>query len=709
MKKTLLYISLVPFVFGLYAQNDNLKKFEEADFYNVSNIPTPEGATLEVGGLATMPDGRLAVSTRRGEIWLIENPEVKNDSRPRFIKYAEGLNEILGLAYKDGYLYCVQRGELTKLIDSNKDGRADIYETVVSWPLSGNYHEYGFGPKVDKDGNFIISLNVGFNGDKGKWYEATSKQQFGGWLLKISPDGKIMPWSAGHRSPCGVFVHPITNEYFYTDNQGDWMGSGGLTHCEKGDFVGNPAGLVWTTHPDSPLKLTHSDFCKIIGMCTDDPSRGVDVAMWDIPDTASSIVEAKKRLPQLKTQAVVLPHSIMGQSTSDVIYLHEGNKFAPHFVGQLIVGDQYASKIMRVDLEKVKGVYQGVAFDLRKDFSSGVLRFAWANDGSLFVGMTNRGWGSIGKQPWGLQRVVWTQKTPFEMKTIKAMPDGFEIEFLQAVNKDQASDPAAYSVTSFTYKYHSRYGSPIINDTICPVKAAVVSEDGKKVRLVVDLLREGYVHEIKVNDVASADNVELLHNAGYYTLNKIPDGEKVKLTAAMMHKQHTVKKAEEKPKAVAQPVAKKPLPAVAKAAPAANTYGGKCVTSMPVAWGGNADKTVNLATRPGLMFDQAKVTVKAGSKIKLTFNNNDDMQHNVVITKPGKADAVGETATNMGLEGPKMQYVPKTDDVLFHTVLVSPGTTASIYFEAPKTPGRYQIVCTYPGHYATMQAVFEVQ
>ena len=85
------------------------------------------------------------------------------------------------------------------------------------------------------------------------------------------------------------------------------------------------------------------------------------------------------------------------------------------------------------------------------------------------------------------------------------------------------------------------------------------------------------------------------------------------------------------------------------------------------------------------------------------------MLHNVVIVKPGKADAIGETATNMGLEGPKMNYVPKSDDVLFHTKLVTPGTAETIYFVAPTTPGTYTIVCTYPGHYATMQLALVVQ
>ena len=46
---------------------------QEADYYTVDHLVPPEGALLEVGGMDWMPDGRLAVSTRRGQVWLIEN------------------------------------------------------------------------------------------------------------------------------------------------------------------------------------------------------------------------------------------------------------------------------------------------------------------------------------------------------------------------------------------------------------------------------------------------------------------------------------------------------------------------------------------------------------------------------------------------------------------------------------------------------------
>ena len=132
----------------------------EQDFYEIKTLPIPQDLYLEVGGLATMPDGRLAVSTRRGEIWIVENPYQKESHLTNFRKFASGLHEILGLAYKDGVFYCSQRGELTKISDTNRDGVADLYEPIYQFELSGNYHEYTYGPVFDKNGDMLVTLNL---------------------------------------------------------------------------------------------------------------------------------------------------------------------------------------------------------------------------------------------------------------------------------------------------------------------------------------------------------------------------------------------------------------------------------------------------------------------------------------------------------------------------------------------------------------------
>ncbi|MEM6633179.1 MAG: plastocyanin/azurin family copper-binding protein, partial [Bacteroidota bacterium] len=330
-------------------------------------------------------------------------------------------------------------------------------------------------------------------------------------------------------------------------------------------------------------------------------------------------------------------------------------------------------------------------------------RMTWGKDGSLFVGQTNRGWGSTGPEAYALQRVVWSGETPFEMKTVKAMPDGFEIEFTLPVDKATASNPASYQVMSFIYKYHPVYGSPVVRDETCLIKGVKVSEDGLKARIVVDKLRRKFIHEIQANGVKSTDQgLSLLHPTAYYTLNEIPDGPKLDIsTLASVNPQASVVT---KPKKQTTPQAT-PTSTSTSTAPSENQ---KRLTSMPKSWANGPDQTISMATEPGLQFDVKTVTVKAGSKIKLTFNNDDDMPHNLVVVRPGTADAVGTAALGLGVKGMNLGYIPEDVNILHHTQLLQPGISESIYFTAPTEPGEYTYVCTYPGHYLIMRGVFKV-
>ncbi len=632
----------------------------EKDFYALKTVAIPDNVKLEVGGIAVMPDGRIAASTRRGEIWIIQN--AYGNGQPHFTRFASGLHEVLGLAYRDGAFYCTQRGELTKIEDKNNDGIADSYTSITLFELSGNYHEYAYGPVFDKNGDMYVTLNVawvGYGDGLGKWH---------GWLIKVKPDGTQEPIATGLRSPAGFNVNS-NNDVFYAENQGDWVGSGRVTHLEKGDFAGNAGGLNWTKEPNSPLKLTKEDLKEV--------------------DNGQPMHEAAKKIKELKLPAVWFPHTVMGISTADIIEDQTNGAFGP-FGGQYFVADQGHSKIMRMSLEKVNGKYQGACYPFYEGFASGLVRLRWGLDGSMFGGMTSRGWASTGKAEYALQRLVWNGELPFEMKDIHAMSDGFEVEFTAPVNSSKLKDPKNFTVNSFTYKYQHQYGSPIINNRTRKIIGMIPSADGRKVKLVLDSLIPGYIHEIRVANLESTEQKSLLHDFAYYTLNEIPAGEKTVLTEgekvnahAGMH--HDIK----------------------KTAPTKTIVSKKRQTTMPADWT-QPEKILKLGTKPGLKYDVSNFEVKAGSKVRLIFNNNDDMTHNVVITAPGAADEVGSLALKMGLKGSEMNYVPSSNKVLFHTGLLQPETSESIYFVAPSTPGEYMFVCTFPGHAAVMRGIIKV-
>lgn len=656
-KKTQRLLFLLSFcVYMSFAQTNTVQS--EKDFYSLKTIAIPEEVKLEVGGIAVLPDGRIAASTRRGEIWIIQN--AYGNGSPHFTRFASGMHEVLGLAYRDGVFYCTQRGELTKIEDKDGDGRADSYTPITLFQLSGNYHEYAYGPVFDKNGEMFVTLNVawvGYGDGLGKWH---------GWLLKVKNDGVIEPIATGLRSPAGFTVNS-NNDVFYAENQGDWVGSGRVTHLEKGDFAGNAGGLNWTKEPESPLRLSKEDL-KIV-------------------DNGQPMHEAAKKIKELKLPAVWFPHTLMGISTADILEDQTGGAFGP-FTGQYFVADQGHSKIMRMSLEKVKGKYQGACYPFYEGFASGLLRLRWGLDGSLFAGMTSRGWASTGKEDYALQRLEWNGEIPFEMKNIHALPDGVEIEFTSPAKSPQLKNAMNYSVNSFTYEYHHEYGSPIINNRERKIIGIIPNEDGSKVKLILDSLIEGYIHEIKIQGIESKEDRALLHNTAYYTMNNIPDGNK------------TVLKEEEKVKMMHHMDNK-----MQSTKPTAPTK--KRQTTMPADWK-QPDKVLKLGTKPGLKFDLNNLEVKAGSKVRLVFNNNDDMTHNVVIVSPGAADEVGNLALQLGLKGSQMNYVPVNSKVLFHTALLQPGTSESIYFVAPSKPGEYMFVCTYPGHASVMRGILKV-
>jgi len=495
---------------------------KEEDFFKILKVSSPEGTLLEVGGLCTLPNGDLAVTTRRGDIFIVENP---TSAKPYFRKFASGLHEVLGAAYKNGSLYVVQRGELTRLFDSNMDGKADVYETVFAWPVSGNYHEYSFGPKLAADGSFFVTLNLGF---PNAWWHPQSMVPWRGWTLHIYDDGRMEPWATGMRSPCGISM--IDDELFYTDNQGDWVGSGSIIQINKGSFTGHPAGLRWAGLPNSPVHVSEKDIYAKVDQRIEYGPDGQQVKPANIVNEKfMTEYEMKKIIPQLQLPAVWLPHGILGISTSEIVKIPKG-VFGP-FENQLLVGDQGQSKIARVFMEKVNGEYQGCAWDFRSGFRSGIVRLAWGNDGSLFVGETNRGWGSAGDANEGLQRLTWNNRIPFEMRTVKAMPDGFEIEFTKPVDKKYAEDIASYNVESYIYKYQAVYGSPPVNTQKCAVKGVKVSADGLTVRIIVANLRPYYIHVITLDGIRDKENAySLIHPTAYYTLNNIPGGKKLLMT-----------------------------------------------------------------------------------------------------------------------------------------------------------------------------------
>lgn len=462
---------------------------EESDHYPIVEIPIPDNIVLEVGGIEILPGKRIAVSSRRGDIYVVEGAYTDDPGDDQWIPWAVGLHEVLGLAWKDGWLYATQRPEVTRMKDEDGDFRADVFESVSSaWGINGDYHEYAFGSRHDPDGNIWVVLCLTGSGG--------ASSDFRGWCVRVTPDGKMLPTTSGIRSPGGIGQNHI-GDMFYCDNQGLWNGTSSIKPLPVGGFVGNPTGNKY-------YELTDA-----IGKRPQDPKSG------------SRISTEREKIPELVPPAAMFPHGKLSNSPTGIACDTTG-KFGP-FTNQLFVGEQTMSTVLRVALEKVNGVYQGAAFPFRGKFKSGNVAVRLGPDGSMFVGGTDRGWGARGGKRFALERCHFNGAKPFEVLQMKVRPDGFEVVFTEPIEEKSGSDLASYKMDSYTYIYQSGYGSPVVDKSSPTIKSAAVSQDKKSVYLKIEGLVKGNVHELNLPGIKNAEGTALLHQVGYYTLNEIPN------------------------------------------------------------------------------------------------------------------------------------------------------------------------------------------
>ncbi|HEX6812089.1 MAG TPA: hypothetical protein VF384_10740 [Planctomycetota bacterium] len=457
----------------------------EERFVQIVDVPLPKDVVLEVGGLVQR-GGELFACTRRGEIWRITGAE---GDAPKYTLWAEGLQEPLGLIDRDGWLYCVQRGELSRLRDTDRDGRMDELQTVADgWPLSGNYHEYAFGPALAGDGSFWILLNKPF-GD-----EPFGRVDWRGWAIRVPPGGGAFePVCAGLRSPAGVGASP-EGEVFFTDNQGEWCATGKFAPLAVGDFHGHPWGIKSCKLPAS--RVEHPGQIK----------DGVDLEV------------CARTIPNFRLPAVWIPYDLLGRSPAGFVWDTAGH-FAP-FRGQVFCGDQYSSEVFRMSIEKVGGRWQGACYPFRRGLKCGITRVLWGRDGSLWCGLTNRGWGSLGESEHGLQSLVWRGVTPFELVEVQALAEGFRLRFTTPV--DAASTVANFAVKSWTYEHHEEYGCKPLGTREHRVSEAKIAADGLTVDLRVEDLATVRVYELRCVGLRSRADEAIWHGVAWYTRNASP-------------------------------------------------------------------------------------------------------------------------------------------------------------------------------------------
>ncbi|MVZ66521.1 hypothetical protein GQF61_11680 [Sphingobacterium sp. DK4209] len=109
-------------------------------------------------------------------------------------------------------------------------------------------------------------------------------------------------------------------------------------------------------------------------------------------------------------------------------------------------------------------------------------------------------------------------------------------------------------------------------------------------------------------------------------------------------------------------------------------------------------KEIKMTVLPGLRFDVPRFHVQPGQQVHINFENTDDMDHNLLVLKPGTREQIVNLAAKLGAQGMAKSYVPESSSILWHTKILHGGQKERLSFTAPKEEGIYPYVCTFPGH-----------
>ncbi len=492
LKQTLGTVLLVLLIV-LAARSD-----ERTEYYELETIETPEAIKGRVDGLSFSPGGTLfACFHQAGRVYRYDRGTASWDL------FADGLHDPMGIhAASEKKVIVMQRAELTRITDPDSDGWAEEYRTLFDdFGMSGNFHELSYGPVVGPEGNYFVALSTAdesayFDEYRGEFRAAgsgptkmRSNVPYRGWVFRVSPEGESTKWASGVRSPNGL-TFDDQGRLFYTDNQGDWMGTNKLFRVKRGGFYGHGASLIW--------------------------KDGYSKNPWEIP---------LRRLDRKRKRAAVqFPYGKLNGSITQPLQVDTGGAFGP-FEGQYLMGDFNNNVIWRIMLEKVGGQLQGacVPFYQGENLRRGINRLVFGPDNALWIGLTGRDVASWSGTA-GLQRLRWTETKPPAIRDMHLTEDGFTLSFTRPVDRSIASRPEPYSFTRYYYEYHREYGSDRYDETSVPVQSVEVSKGGKQVQLELEEVKPGYLYELHLNGLRTEDGTPLTDTFITYTVNRLVDG-----------------------------------------------------------------------------------------------------------------------------------------------------------------------------------------
>lgn len=441
--------------------------------YVVDTLTVPESnpwnSWMRLTGMDFFADGRAAVCTWNGDVWIVSGIDAALDQL-RWRRHATGLFEPLGLKIVQERLYVLGRDQITRLHDLNGDGEADFYENFNhDGAIGPSYHAFAMDLDADEAGNLFYA-RCGHRVDPAL--------PLNGGVIRVSADGRHSElFATGLRAPNGLAFGP-GGHLFCTDNQGEWVPTSRLNRVERGGFY----GYIPHAHRAVPPTATDPPLCWI-PYAQDNSSGG---PIWARTDRWGPL-------------SGLLLHTSYGKGTVFAVLMDESNNPA-----------------------------QGAVVPLPWRFESGIMRGRVnPRDGQVYAcGL--RGWQTAGPRDGALQRVRFTGAKICLPVAWKVGARAIEIQFSEPLDPVSATDPDNWSVTQWNYLWSPRYGSDeysVADPTLkrrdlLPLQAVTLSGDARTVQLHFPSLAPVMQLRIK-GTLTTRDGGKISHEL-FGTINQVP-------------------------------------------------------------------------------------------------------------------------------------------------------------------------------------------
>ncbi len=395
-------------------------------------------------GLDFFPDGRIAVCSWDGDVWLVEASPVPSPQKEqlkrqtlRWQRIASGMFQPLGLKIVDGKIHVTCRDQLAVLHDLNGDGEIDFYQCLNNdHQVTEHFHEFAMGLQTDAAGNFYYAKS----GCHGK----AAVVPHHGTLLKVSKDGSRTDILAnGFRAANGVCLNP-DGSFVVTDQEGFW----------------NPKNRInWVTVDPSGKPKFYGNM----------------LGYHDVIDSSDSAME-----PPLCWIT-----NAFDRSPAELLWV-ESDRWGP-LKGSLLNLSYGYGKVFLVPHENVNGTMQGGLIELPiQTFPTGVMRGRFHPiDGQLYLcGMF--AWAGSAIHPGGLYRLRATGQPMHLPIQLHATPAGLNLTFTEPLDPNSIAS-ANIQLKTWSLKRTAKYGSDHHDERPLPIRDTALSADGKTLTIIADV------------------------------------------------------------------------------------------------------------------------------------------------------------------------------------------------------------------------------